>query len=100
MNELDLLELTKKQTEGRKPTEYYEDSSGNIVAKQCTKCSEVKPLSDFNKSASKFAGKRSECRECSRSYARKHYAENRERRKEYRRLYYEVNERKDSEEWN
>jgi len=98
MNELDLLELTKKQTEGRKPTEYYEDSSGNITAKKCSRCGEVKALSDFNKSATKFAGRRSECRECSKAYAKKHYAENRERRKEYRRLYYEVNEKK-AEEW-
>jgi hypothetical protein len=100
LDKLDLTNLIEKQTIGRKPTTYYENSEGNIVGKKCSKCGLPKPLEAFNRDKSKFAGRRSECSEDSKKYAKKHYVENREQRKEYRRLYYEVNEKVEGGEWN
>ncbi|MGP4077297.1 hypothetical protein [Halobacillus sp. K22] len=66
---------------------------------KCSKCGTPKILEAFNRDKSKFAGRRSECSECSQKYAKKHYEDNREQRKEYQRLYYEVNEKVKMAEW-
>lgn len=81
----------EQQTIGRIPTVYYENNAEEVIGKKCSKCGTPKVLEAFNRDKSKFAGRRSECSECSKKYARKHYEDNRDQRKEYQRIYYEVN---------
>lgn len=44
--------------------------------KKCSKCGEVKPVSEFNKRPSGRDGLRRECKTCLAAYKRKHYLEN------------------------
>lgn len=55
--------------------------------KKCNKCDEVKPFSDFNKDKSRKDGHRSICRLCGQIYNE----ENKEKRKENTRKYYQDN---------
>lgn len=58
--------LTKKKN--RLGVEYYENSEGQIKIKICTKCLELKSVSEFNKSKKGLGGKRSECKSCESVY--------------------------------
>lgn len=49
------------------------------ASKRCTVCGEVKPLTEFNRLASRADGRRSECRACSRAHSRRHLTANREK---------------------
>lgn len=51
--------------------------------KICTKCDEVKPLSEFGKDKSRD-GRQSRCRLCANAYARQYYVEHKEERAAYR----------------
>ena len=44
--------------------------------KQCTLCKQEKPLSEYNKKASRPDGKQNVCRECNRARSKQYYAEN------------------------
>lgn len=72
-------------------------------AKECRRCHEVKPLSDFHNRWGSKDGKNSYCKECSnealrewrknnpekaRAHARRSYLDNIERRREYGKAYY------------
>jgi hypothetical protein len=61
---MDLTGLTEKQTKGRWKTVYYENESGEIVAKVCRKCNETKDVDDYAKKKSGLGGSISECRLC------------------------------------
>lgn len=87
----DLTGLTEKVIEGRWKTVYYEDSSGVVLARTCTRCGEVKPLYEYNNSRSGFAGKKSYCKECNKERTRKYYKENASKLREYARKYYKEN---------
>lgn len=50
--------------------------------KQCTLCKQEKPLSEYNKKASRPDGKQNVCRECNRIRSRQYYAENKEKHKQ------------------
>jgi hypothetical protein len=65
---MNLEGLTEKRR-GKKSL-WYEDDSGNIVAKACSKCIKVKSLDDFAKSSTNLGGRESRCKNC-RSEERK-----------------------------
>lgn len=47
--------LTEKRN--RKGTIYFVDETGNIVAKNCTKCNEAKTLNEFTKHKAGLGGR-------------------------------------------
>ncbi len=94
---MDTTNLTEKQTIGRKSTTYYEDEVGNVVGKKCTKCGLPKLLSEFNRDKTKFAGRKSICRTCTRESDRGYYEVNREKKLEYKAWYYDIKIRKESD---
>ena len=61
------------------------------MSKTCTKCGETKPLDDFHRNKTGAGGRRPDCKECVREYARRYYEENRDKRLEYSRRYHEEN---------
>lgn len=54
------------------------------MTKACTKCGEVKPLSEYSRDRRLRDGKRAVCKPCACTSTRKWYAENREHAAEYR----------------
>lgn len=48
------------------------------AGKRCTKCGEMKPLTEFNRSRDEADGRRSECRECEHDRRHQRRNENRE----------------------
>lgn len=52
-------------------------------SKQCSRCGEVKPVTEFNKNSRAKDGLRSECKACHLAYQAKYYEANREARLEY-----------------
>jgi hypothetical protein len=47
-----------------KGTQYYENESGEVVSKVCTKCCEVKILSEYTNSKKGIGGKATNCKTC------------------------------------
>ncbi|MEK5109878.1 hypothetical protein MHI57_24765 [Cytobacillus sp. FSL K6-0129] len=72
---------------------YYENTSGEIIAKVCTKCNEVKELANFSKDKGKLGGVCSYCKGC----AHKYYEENRDKITERMHKYREENRDKITE---
>ncbi len=62
-----------------------------INYKECTKCSVIKPASEFGKDISKFDGLRGFCRECSNSYKKEYAILNQEKIIRYRLISYNRN---------
>ena len=58
-----------------------------LPSKTCSKCKQVKPLSDFNKDSRKKEGVRPQCKEC----VRQRYIENREKHSAINKRWYENN---------
>jgi len=56
------------EKKNRKGTIYYENSSGEIVAKVCRKCDKVTYINDFWADKKAFASTRGECSSCSHVY--------------------------------
>lgn len=79
---MDLSGLIEKWNQAG--TKYYEDSVGDIIAKTCSKCGEVKNLSDYNASKQGLGGKRSACRACQGESNRKYHEENADYFRKYR----------------
>ena len=69
------------------------DSEGKLISKECSKCHEIKPVSEFSKNNGATDGLKSKCREC----IKKHYQENKDKFKEIHRKYYQENKDKISE---
>ena len=61
------------------------------MSKTCTKCGETKPLDDFHRNKTGAGGRRPDCKECVREYARRYYEENRDKVRERQRRYREEN---------
>lgn len=102
--------LTEKRN--RKGTVYFEEK-GEIIAKTCAKCNEVKTLDNYTKHKAGLGGRESSCKSCRAGYytenrteflkryennkehylelMRVRYEENQESYKEYRRKYYAEN---------
>lgn len=55
----------------------------SVDSKRCTKCGEVKPLSEFCKLSRAKDGRQNPCKECKREYSRMHRASNPEKYKDY-----------------
>ena len=90
------------EKKNRRGTRYFEDEDGEIAAKECTGCGEMKITGDFNKNKNKLGGVDPKCKSCRRKYcednreyfaehARKYYEDNRARLAENHRKYYEEN---------
>lgn len=77
----------------RKST-YYRDKEGNIGAKKCTKCREVKLLDSFYKSTGSLGGVRGDCKSCSGKASKKYRKENEVELKEWFRKYRQENKEK------
>ena len=81
-----------------KGTKYFENENGEVIAKECTKCGEIKGKKSFYKDRRKSNGLRASCKECKKEGGRKYYEENKERKllyneenKERYKEYYEEN---------
>ena len=66
--------------------------------KTCAKCGIEKELSEFSKDRSLKSGRRSDCKECRRSYYKEYYAKNQEKLVAYRREYVASNRERVREE--
>jgi hypothetical protein len=78
----------------RRGIEYIEDlTSGEIIAKRCNDCGEMKEIVHFNNLKQKIAGKSNKCKICSREYLKKFHGEN----PDYRKKQYEKRKEKVSE---
>ena len=84
---------------GRKGVLRNYDSDGNLISLECSKCHEVKAVSEFSKCKSKKDGVNTICKECDNKRSKEHrkqnaehYAEwrkqNADKRKEYDAEYY------------
>jgi len=93
------------EKKNRRGTRYFEDEDGEIAAKECTGCGEMKITGDFNKNKNKLGGVDPKCKSCRRKYcednreyfaehARKYYEDNRARLAELGRKHYEANRAK------
>jgi hypothetical protein len=60
----------------RSGTIYLENEAKEVIAKECLKCRELKTLKDFNRDTSKFAGRRSTCKECQKIQQHDYYKNN------------------------
>ncbi|PEM65318.1 hypothetical protein CN613_25580 [Bacillus pseudomycoides] len=105
------------EKKNKKGTLYFEDTSGNIVAKSCVSCKKILDLTLFSKNKKGLAGVTTDCKECQRNkreprkeeikkYQRKyrknnpvkiqeiqrnHYHKNKEKIKEQRKKEYKAN---------
>lgn len=70
---------------------YFENQTGEVVAKVCTKCGELKKAEEFFKDKTKLGGRKPSCRECDKERDRKYYEENRDKTLDYARKYREEN---------
>lgn len=90
---MDVNKLTKKVTSRNWKTIYYENDFGEIVAKVCSTCEEVKRLDEFTIAKKKLGGRDSRCRTCRLTY----YKENKQNYALYGQKYREENREKDAE---
>lgn len=58
-----------------------------METKLCTKCGQVKPISEFGKNKSKKDGLQTHCKECVKLYKQQHYLDNKEYYKEKAKAY-------------
>ncbi|QJT70363.1 hypothetical protein [Microcystis phage MaeS] len=61
-----MINVTKKKN--RKGIFYFEDDSGEVIMKECSKCHEIKEINQFNKHKQCFRGIRNECKKCVKGY--------------------------------
>lgn len=69
----------------------YIEVDGNVIAKECRKCGEMKVLGEYHAEKSGFVGKRSICTCCNNKRRKIGYASNRSREIENKRRYREEN---------
>ena len=67
------------------------DSDGNLVSIECSKCHEVKAVSEFGKCKSKKDGVNTICKDCKKEYNAEYYKQNAEYYAEYSAEYYKQN---------
>ena len=97
----------------RKVMQRNYDSKGNLVSKECSKCHEIKSVSEFNKDNKSIDGLKSKCKQCDKQYyqnnkenilkqqkqynkdnkkkRKQYYQDNKEYFKDYRKQYYQDN---------
>ena len=87
---------------GKSKVKRIYDNEGNLISKECTRCHEIKPVSEFNKHKRHSDGLHSKCKECRKKYhqenkdrdnerRKKHYQENKDKIKEYNKKHYQEN---------
>lgn len=87
-----MSQIVKENRRGKRVTEYVEDTvAGEIVAKRCGSCGEMKALESFNKSVTHFAGTVSTCKTCTRERDKKYYEKNKDKKHEYYERSYKEN---------
>jgi flagellar biosynthesis GTPase FlhF len=91
MNRESLFSAGYSEKCNRAGTIYFQNNEGEIAAKVCSKCAEIKDLEQFSKASGRFSGKKPECKTCDAKKNRKHYQENRERYRSAQKEYYENN---------
>lgn len=95
MCDIDLTGLTEKFT--KKGTKYYENNLGDLLAKECTRCREVKSFLMFYKDKSKLFGLSIRCKSCDDTKSKRHHKNDphyRENNRISRRRYYNSNKEK------
>ena len=60
------------------------DNEGNLISKECSKCHEIKPVSEFSKCKSKTDGLEAKCKECIKKYIQENKDKIKEKNKKYR----------------
>ena len=93
-NRKGLMEMARKSTVIR----IYDESTGELLQKQCSKCKEIKDVSEFYKRPRASDGLRSKCKGCmkeryenNKEHYKEHYENNKEHYKEYQKEYREAN---------
>lgn len=89
---INLSELVEKETQ--RGTKYYVSNDGEISAKTCTHCGEVKYLSEFSKHKRMLGGRQSQCKICRSVKAREYYINNSETERERVKKWKEENREK------
>jgi len=90
------------EKKNRSGTRYFENEDGEIAAKECKGCGEVKIMGDFSKGKKSLGRRQSKCKSCERKYReensasiagrkRKYHEENSASISKKRRKYYEEN---------
>ena len=68
-----------------------------MTEKQCSKCGEIKPFSEFHKDKKGTHGLRTWCKACEREYQRKYHKDNRKKVNENSHNYYHKHKKKRKE---
>ena len=68
---------------GRKRLLRNYDSEGNLISMECSKCHEIKEVSEFIKNKSRKDGVGTFCKECMKEYGTEYYKQNADKKKEY-----------------
>jgi hypothetical protein len=80
-----------------KKNRYYQNSHGEIVAKVCSKCDELKPLNEYSKDKNGVGTRKSSCKACSAIYHKNYINVNKQKESERKRIYRENNKEKVSD---
>ena len=67
------------------------DNEGKLVSKECGKCHEIKPVSEFSKDIYNSDRLQSKCKECLKECNKKRYQENPDYFKKHNKKYYQEN---------
>ncbi len=67
------------------------DSDGNLISLECSKCHEVKSVSEFYKDKSQKDGVKTMCKDCKKQYQKQNYKQNADKIKEYKKEYRKQN---------
>jgi len=87
-----LIEQVKKH--GRWETIFFTDENGEMKARQCARCKEIKSANDFGQKEAGFMKRSSICFCCSRKQDKEWKSSNKEKMKERSKEYYEKNKEK------
>ena len=68
---------------GRKRLLRNYDSEGNLISMECSKCHEIKEVSEFIKNKSRKDEVGTFCKECMKEYGTEYYKQNTDKKKEY-----------------
>lgn len=71
---------------------FYENPDGEVVAKMCSKCNEIKQVSEYSSDKRGFRGLRSDCKTCHAWTKRKWQKEKADSIAERKRIWYENNQ--------
>jgi len=79
---------------GKEMGNSFNEETRKMKTKQCAKCNEVKPVTEFGKYTRSKDGLKARCKECMRADAKKYNEENRAEVNEYYRAWREANREK------